>query len=256
MPNFYKSPAPHWLDIFGWLCSLATIGVVFWSRREGQGRRGSGGRSPPRTGPQAIRIFMKGPEYGRRPRLRSDSRRRLRSARIPKGSRSSALPPSSCSPWRASCLSPTTTVRFTTVRFRPPSVTSAPASSTKFRPPNRDSLTRYKKVTITDPATKQQRTVINLPLERAMELRNRSESRDCFLSWSKPTPVKTAADPLAALPVLPGGSVPWRLALRYGIPPLPITLRENMARSSSIPREFSSPRLPSLSRRTRPSPIN
>ncbi len=36
MPNFYKSPAPHWLDIFGWLAPWATIGVVFWSRFKGK----------------------------------------------------------------------------------------------------------------------------------------------------------------------------------------------------------------------------
>ena len=36
MPNFYKSPAPHWLDLFGWLAPVATVGVVFWSRFRGK----------------------------------------------------------------------------------------------------------------------------------------------------------------------------------------------------------------------------
>jgi hypothetical protein len=36
MPNFTTSPDPSWINFFGWLAPLATVGVVFWSRFKGK----------------------------------------------------------------------------------------------------------------------------------------------------------------------------------------------------------------------------
>ncbi len=77
-----------------------------------------------------------------------------------------------------------------------------------------DSLTRYKKVTITDPATKQQRTVINLPLERAMELLETEAKAGTVFYPGKPTPVKTAADLAGGAP----GAAPAAGAPAAGAP--------------------------------------
>ena len=55
-------------------------------------------------------------------------------------------------------------------------------------------LARYKKVTVEDPATKQKKQFINLPVDRAMELLEQEAKADKLPYATKPTPVKTAAD--------------------------------------------------------------
>ncbi len=63
-------------------------------------------------------------------------------------------------------------------------------------------LTRYKKATYTDPATKQVKAFVNLPVERAMELLEQEAKADKLPYSTKSTPVKTAADlnPAGAAP--------------------------------------------------------
>jgi hypothetical protein len=76
-------------------------------------------------------------------------------------------------------------------------------------------LTRYKKVVVQDPATKQEKTVINLPLERAMELFEQEAKAGKLFYPAKPMPVKTAADlaaPAGAPPVPGAAAAPGAAA--------------------------------------------